>query len=131
MRGASSFFALVPALSGALLTLALGCGSTPTCDPGACTGDAGATGGSGGATSTGGAGGSGGGTFLCKGGNCLVGKEECSVTNTIQGDTGECLPLPALCEMPGADCTCFGDLAGCTCQVLAAGAFATFCNATM
>lgn len=115
------------ALAGALffVLVALGCGGSTPCDPGPCGGG---TTGTGGATGTGG--GSTGGTFPCKGQMCNRGDDACTVTtHSSAGDEGECTPLPALCQMPGADCSCFGQLMmGCACEQQATGDFALFCD---
>lgn len=103
--------------------VAFGCSSGNTGTGGA----GGSTGGAGGGT-----GGSGGGTFPCKGLTCTRGQDACTVTSHFQeNDMGACTPLPAACQAPTADCTCFGDLMGCMCQKQPTGEFAIFCDVQM
>lgn len=110
------------------VSVAFGCGGSTPCDPGPCGGSNG-TGGSGGGNN--GTGGSGGGTFLCKGLTCTRGQQACTVTSQMsQNDMGECTPLPVVCQVPDADCSCFGDLMGCVCQKQVTGDFVIFCDVT-
>ncbi|APR84184.1 Hypothetical protein A7982_09533 [Minicystis rosea] len=111
------------AVSLVLASITFGCGSST----GGTGGNGGGTGGSGGGT-----GGSGGGTFLCKGLMCVRGQDACTVTSHMSaGDEGECTTLPTACQTPDADCDCFGDLMGCTCQKQPAGELAIFCDLSM
>ena len=113
------------AASLALASITFGCSNNES--------GTGGTGGSGGSGGTGGGtGGSGGGTFPCKGHTCVRGQDACTVTSYMSTqDEGECTPLPPACQLPIADCSCFGDLMGCQCQKQVTGEFAVFCDITM
>lgn len=99
------------------------CSSSP-CNSTDCTLGAGGS-----TSSASGTGGAGGGTFPCKDVTCTRGTEVCEViSHNLENDMGQCIPLPAACSDPAADCTCFGDLMGCTCQKQPDSTFAVFCD---
>lgn len=114
-----------------LLLPAAGCGgsdpcSTPNCGFGGeaatttTTSETGGSGGSGGQAPT---------TLVCKGQTCQIKSQACTVTAVPSGgDTGECTSLPLPCLTEGADCTCFPNLDGCTCQAQPGGGFVIFCG---
>src|SRR5512146_2592694 len=115
-------------LTGSLLVAAACSGNDmPQCgDFAACGGESGGDAG----TDAGDAGSDAATTFPCKGLECQVGKEACTINSeNSMNDVPACTPLPAACTEPGATCDCFGTMDPiCTCQQQPAGDFAVFCN---
>jgi hypothetical protein len=119
---------LLLAASPLLLVLGAACGNSPACDTTCGTGGTSTTG-------TGGTGGTGGQlspTFPCKAATCMRDADVCTVTSTVDATgmhiSGACSSLPLDCLKAGADCSCFVDLMGCTCQQQPTGEFDLFCS---
>jgi len=121
---------ILVAASPLLVVLVAACGNSSKCETTCGTGGT-----TGSTTSAGGMGGAGGQlspSFPCKKVTCMRASDACTVTNTVDQTgmhvEGACSSLPLDCTKAGADCSCFIDLMGCTCQQAPTGEFDLFCT---